>query len=235
VKKRKMSVLEQFKLMSGLLGIIVAAVALGFTALQVAETYGWITFPSNAFVTTPVTTGAAGSQHNRMTATPAPDPMDIIRRAASQTAAELSSPMRVVEAAASATAAALTGVAPTATLLPNMQSWVPPAADGFLPRFTYDSTQWALVDASTLASLQTSGCTLRRAGGRALGPGWSTEASSLKAGNITFLTILAKYQGEPQFITYSAPNGAVFEIASASGFAKCEQDGESVLKSLTLN
>ena len=170
-----------------------------------------------------------------MDVAPTLNAMDMIAMFATQTTVALSGPMRTVEAAASATAAALTGVAPTATLLPNMQSWVPPAADGFLPRFTYDPTQWALTDASTLASLQTSGCTLRRAGGRALGPGWSTEASSLRAGDVAFLTILAKYQGKPQFITYSAPNGAVFEIASASDFEKCVQDGESVLKSLTLN
>jgi hypothetical protein len=170
-----------------------------------------------------------------MSATPTLDQMDIVRKAASQTAAALPNPMRVLEAAASATAAALTEAAPTATLLPSMRYWVPPAADGFLPRFTYDSTQWALTDANTLASLQISGCTLRRAGGRALGPDWSTEASSLQAGDVSFLTILAKYQGKSQFITYSAPNGAVFEVASASDFEKCEQGGESVLKSLTLD
>lgn len=204
--KQKMGLLDQSKLMSTLLAIVAAVVALGLTVVQLV-----------------------GLQLNSTT----PIPMDVAAVVAAQTAAAMPDPMLMVEIAGTQTAVA--ALLPTATLLPNGQYWVPPAADGFLPRFTYASTQWALVDASTLASLRVSGCTLRRAGGRALGPDWSTEPGSFTAGGVSFVTVLAKYQGTPQFITYSAPSGDVFEIASASGFEKCQQDGETVLKSLTLN
>jgi hypothetical protein len=141
-------------------------------------------------------------------------------------------PMFFIPIAASQTAAAM--AIPSATLLPNLKYWSPPARADFSPRFTYDSGQWALTDTSTLANLQISGCTLRQAGGHVLGPDWSTEESSLQVGNISFVTILAKYQGNPQFITYSAPDGTVFEIASALAFEECLQVGEVVLNSMVV-
>jgi hypothetical protein len=161
-----------------------------------------------------------------------PDPLNILAMVASQTAGAESTPdpMNLLEMIALQTAAAL--AAPSATLPPGLNYWSPPANADFSPRFTYDSSQWALVDSSTLASLQTSGCTLRLAGGRGLGPDWSTEASSFQVGNTSFMMVLAKYQGAPQFITYSAPSGAVFEIASAEGFDQCRQAGEIVLQSM---
>ncbi len=161
----------------------------------------------------------------------------IVEMAASQTAKAESRPnaMNLVERAASQTAAVLlTEAAPTATLPPDIKYWLPAVISGFSARFTYNSTQWALTDTSTLASLQTGGCTLRLAGGRSLGPGWSTEESSFQTGQVSFVTVLAKYQGTPQFMTYSMPNGLVFEIASAADFEQCLQDGESVLKSVIL-
>jgi hypothetical protein len=161
-----------------------------------------------------------------------PDPIHVLQIAASQRAAAASSPnpKNLIEMMASQTAAAM--ATPSATLLPNLKYWSPPARADFSPRFTYDSGQWALTDTSTLANLQISGCTLRQAGGHGLGPDWSTEESFFQIGNISFVTVLAKYEGAPRFITYSAPDGAVFEIASASDFEPCLQAGEIVLNSM---
>lgn len=146
-----------------------------------------------------------------------PDPMSLLNKFATQTAEALNNTPT-----------------PTATLLPDTKYWYPLSADGFAPRLTYNSKQWAATDIRTLASLQISGCVLRLAGGRALGPGWTTEESTLKTENQLFSSILAKRDGVPQFITYSLPNGAVFEIASESDFAQCQQSGEAVLKTITI-
>lgn len=134
------------------------------------------------------------------------------------------------------TAVAMLGrIVPAATLLPNQQYWSPLTNDSLSPYFTYDSTQWARTDVRTLASLQTSGCTLRVAGGHALGPGWTTQESSLQVADVPFITVLASYEGTPQFITYSLENGTVFEIASATDFTQCQQAGEAILKTMIVN
>lgn len=124
---------------------------------------------------------------------------------------------------------------PTVTLMSNQAYWSPPAIDAFFPHFFYDASQWALTDLRTLASLRVRGCTLRVAGGRALGPGWSTEESSLQVHGHRFATVLATYETTPQFITYSLiESSMVFEIASPVSFEQCRDDGEVVLKTMLI-
>jgi len=146
-------------------------------------------------------------------------------------------PMVIVQMIATQTAAASRVTpAPGATLAPGAKYWTPPATDQFAPRFTYNSAQWTLKDPSTLANLQIKDCTLSQSLSprHESGSSWTTEQSLFQAGDFSFLIILTKKQGAPQFITFYAPNGTAFEIASASDFAKCQQAGESVLKSLSL-
>ena len=143
--------------------------------------------------------------------------------------------MGVVEIAASQTALAkLVPPTPAATLLPGLVYWVPSSTGRTSLYFLYDSTRWALTDASTLASLEITGCTLRRAGGRGLGPGWSTEQSTLKTESVPFLVIVAKFQGQTQFVTYSGPDDNVFEITAPSQPDSCIQAGENVIKSVSV-
>jgi hypothetical protein len=120
-------------------------------------------------------------------------------------------------------------------LLPNQKYWSPPVNDAFSPHFVYDTNQWALTDLRTLASLQQDGCTLRVAGGRGLGPGWTTEASFMQVNDHTFTTILAKYETVPEFMTYSLiESSMVFEIAAPSEFEQCRRDGEVILKTMLI-
>lgn len=123
--------------------------------------------------------------------------------------------------------------APTITIALDQKYWTPAANKDVSLYFTYNTTHWELTDLRTLASLQIAGCTLRLAGGHALGPGWSTEESSLQAGETVFTTILAKYDTVPQFITYSLiENDVVFEITASVDFEACRAGGEIVLKTL---
>jgi hypothetical protein len=164
---------------------------------------------------------------------PTLDTINYVDIAASVTAL-YADPMELVKMAASATAKALNVTpVPSLTLPPGVREWQFPA-DDFSMRLVYDATRWARTDANTLASLQITGCTLRQAGGRSLGPGWSTEETTFHTEMVSFLAILAKYEDTPKFKTYSAlPNGPVFEITSDSEFERCMQDGESVLKSIS--
>ena len=147
----------------------------------------------------------------------------------------VTSEMGVIEMAASQTALAeYVSPAPSATLRPGLAYWYPASAGTTTLRFEYASKDWARTDVDTLASLQIAGCTLRRAGGHGLGPGWSTEETSLDAGNITFLVIVSKYKDVSQFVTYSGPDEIVFEIAGPVPLDGCRQAGESILKSVSV-
>ena len=153
----------------------------------------------------------------------------------SRSRAQPSGGIGVVEIAASQTARALqVSPTPPGTPLPGYAYWYPLPTGTSTLRFEYNSGRWARTDVNTFASLQIVGCTLRRAGGRGLGPDWSTAESSLQAGEIDFLVIVSKYRDVSQFITYSGPDGTVFEISGPLPLDTCRQAGESVIKSGTV-